>query len=74
MKGIVVLGFTAPVRDELLSKLPVHVGDTLTAESFEKLTDALKQFDEHLSVHLRVFQDGQAEIHIAAPGTFDRWD
>jgi TonB family protein len=74
VKGIVVLGFTAPVRDELLSKLPVHVGDTLTAESFEKLTDALKQFDEHLSVHLRVFQDGQAEIHIAAPGTFDRWD
>jgi TonB family protein len=72
--GIVVLGFTAAVRDELLSKLPVHVGDTLTAESFEKITDAVKQFDEHLSVGLRVMRDGQAEIHIAAPGTFDQWD
>ncbi len=74
VKSITVLGFTAPVREELLSKLPVNAGDTLTSESFEKITDAVKQFDEHLSVSLRVMRDGQVDIRIAAPGTFDQWD
>ena len=59
------------MRDELLAKLPVHVGDTLAADSMEKVEAAVKQFDEHLGLSMFTTRDGQAEIRIAAPGSGD---
>jgi len=68
-KAIVTRGLSDQVGTELLSRLPVHVGDTLTGESFSKLTEAVKEYDEHLSVSImRQGPDGEATVQIAAPG------
>ncbi|HLY20445.1 MAG TPA: TonB family protein [Bryobacteraceae bacterium] len=71
VKSVTVIGLTSALRDQLLAQLPVHVGDSLTAESFEKIMAAVKRFDEHLGVSMIVGADGQAEIRITAPGSSD---
>jgi hypothetical protein len=58
------------VRDELLAKLPAHVGDILAEDSMEKVAAAVKQFDEHLGLSMLTTHDGQVEIRIAAPGSW----
>jgi TonB family protein len=72
LRTIHVQGLTSQVRDELLAKLPVHVGDTLAEDSMEKVEAAVKQFDEHLELWMFTTRDGQAEIRIAAPGSSGR--
>jgi TonB family protein len=69
LKTIDVQGLTGAVRDELLAKLPVHVGDTLAEDSMEKVEAAVKQFDEHLGLSMFTTRDCQVEIRIAAPGS-----
>lgn len=66
VKSITVEGLTAPQRDELLSKLPVHVGETLTGDSIEKIDEVVKLFHEHFSVSING-RDGQVDIRIAPP-------
>jgi TonB family protein len=68
LKTIDIQGLDGAVRDELLTKLPVHVGDTLAEDSMEKVQAAVKQFDEHLGLSTFTTRDGQVEIRIAAPG------
>jgi TonB family protein len=72
LKRIDIQGLTSAARDELLAKLPVHVGDTLAEDSMENVEAALKQFDEHLGLSMFTTRDGQVEIRIAAPGSRDR--
>jgi TonB family protein len=67
LKNIDIQGLTAASRDELLAKLPVHVGDTLAEDSMEKVEAAVKQFDEHLGLSMFTANDGQVEIRITAP-------
>jgi TonB family protein len=67
LKTIEVQGLSSPSRDELLARLPLHVGDTLSNESMEKVTAAVKQFDEHLGVSMFTTRDGEVEIRISAP-------
>ena len=69
LKLIDMQGLTIASRDELLAKLPVHVGDTLAEDSMDKVRAALKQFDEHLGLAMFTTRDGQVEIRIAAPGS-----
>ena len=38
------------LRDQLLQRLPVHVGDTLSANSYDDTNKAVKEFDEHMMV------------------------
>lgn len=68
LKTIKTRGLSSAVRDELLAKLPVHVGDTLAEDSMEKVDAAVKQFDEHRGLSMLATHDGQAEIRITAPG------
>jgi TonB family protein len=68
LRTVDIQGISAGSRDELLKKLPVHVGDTLAEDSMEKVDAAVKQFDEHLELSMFTAADGQVEIHIAAPG------
>jgi hypothetical protein len=66
LKSITVEGLSQRQRDRLLSALPVHVGDTLSGESIEKIETAVKQFDQDLRFVIHI--DGHtAEIHITAP-------
>jgi len=74
VKIIHIQGLTPALRDELLARLPVHVGDTLAEDSMEKVDEAVKQFDEHLGLSMLTTRDGQVEIRIAAPGSGDSWE
>ena len=67
LKRIDIQGVTLASQEELLARLPVHVGDTLAADSMEKVEAAAKQFDEHLQLSMFTTHDGQVEIRIAAP-------
>ena len=69
LKAIDIQGLSASSRDELRAKLPVHVGDTLAADSMEKVNAAVKQFDEHLGLSMFTASDGQVKIRIAAHGS-----
>jgi TonB family protein len=66
LKTIDIEGLTAASRDELLAKLPVHVGDTLAEDSMERVQVVVKQFDEHLGFSMLTTRDGQVEIRISA--------
>jgi TonB family protein len=62
---ITVLGLSDHSRDELLSTLPVHEGDTLNGENIVKVEAAVKAFDEHLTV---VWLYGDRTLLILGPG------
>jgi TonB family protein len=74
LKTIDIRGLDSAVRDELLARLPVHVGDTLAEDSMEKVQAAVKQFDEHLGLSMFTTRDGQAEVRIAAPGSGESFE
>jgi TonB family protein len=67
IKNITILGLSDQARNELLSKLPVHEGDTFSAEAFQNISQAARDFDEHLSVRTQS-ADGGVSIQILAPG------
>ena len=69
LKIVDIQGLSSVVRDELLAKLPAHVGDILAEDSMEKVAAAVKQFDEHLGFSMLTTPDGQAQIRITAPGS-----
>jgi TonB family protein len=46
--SIEVRGLSDQSGSDLLSRLPLHEGDTLTTESVEAVGRAIRQFDEHL--------------------------
>jgi len=58
----------AAAREELLAKLPVHVGDTLAEDSMQKIEAVTKQFDEHLGLSMCTVSNGEVEVRITAPG------
>jgi len=71
IRAITVRGLSDQIRDQLMAALPVRVGDAPTAENMAKLKDAVRDFDEHLTVS-QVPAGGAApdevEIRIEAPG------
>ena len=71
IKTIGVSGLSDQLKSELLAKLPVHEGDTTTAQSVEQVQRAVREFDEHLSVSWSVEGPDDAPIAmlaITAPG------
>lgn len=66
LKAIDIQGLTTASRDELLSKLPLHVGDTLAEDSMDKVEAAVKLFDRHLALSMFTTDDGQVEIRLEA--------
>ncbi|MGA3016027.1 MAG: M56 family metallopeptidase [Bryobacteraceae bacterium] len=67
IQHIKVDGLPQQARDELLSRLPVHEGDIFSNESVQRVSQAAKDFDEHLSVRFSTGSDGMS-IQILAPG------
>jgi TonB family protein len=49
-------------RAELLSRLPLHVGDPISGETVKKIEEVLATFDEHLS--LRLESDGAGNVSL----------
>jgi protein TonB len=68
VKGIAVYGLSDQLRADLLSQMPVHEGDTLSVESLQNITGAVKGFDEHLFVGVMSVGSNEATLEIAIPG------
>jgi TonB family protein len=72
LKSIRVLGLSNEALNELQSRLPVHIGDTLTHESIEGIGRAVRAFDEHLQDILMPLEDGHGvELVITTPDEGD---
>jgi len=69
LSSYLISGLTEQARADLLSRLPVRQGDTLAEDSFDRISKAVRDFDEHLTVG-RVFyrSSGDVGITIVAPG------
>jgi TonB family protein len=62
-------GLTDDAKNRLSSRLPVHEGDIIASDSFERLAKAVREYDEHLIVNmLRVDKEGNMAFVITAPG------
>ena len=68
IQSIQVFGLSDGLRAELLSKLPVHEGDTLSSEAMERATRAVREFDEHMSITTATAGNGLVTIQISSPG------
>jgi TonB family protein len=68
IKSITVVGLPEQERNELLAKLPFHEGDPFIPESVLKLSQSVRDFDEHLSIRYSGTDD--LSIQIMAPGAF----
>jgi TonB family protein len=67
VKGITVSGLSDQARADLLSQLPVHEGDALSAELLQNVTQAAKAFDEHLVVVPMLVGSAEATLEIMVP-------
>jgi len=74
--AIQIRGMSDEAGNELLSRLPMHVGDSITHEMMESTTRAIREFDEHLEFNYGFEPEGAVlRIHPAgaagAPILFD---
>jgi TonB family protein len=67
LASINVRGLSDASRDELLSRLTVHPGDTLTREGSRELSRQASAFDGHLSVSEASDANGDVNVIISAP-------
>ncbi|HLK61852.1 MAG TPA: M56 family metallopeptidase [Bryobacteraceae bacterium] len=67
IKSINVLGLSAQARTDLLASLPVHEGDTLSADSIGNVVLSVHKFDEHLRLTGSLTAQGEASLQIASP-------
>ena len=65
---IVTNGLAESVRNDLLSRLPVHEGDTLTANSLEAVRKSMREFDEHMSLGTAFNPNGEVTLMLSVPG------
>jgi TonB family protein len=63
-----ILGLTDEAKARLMSKLPVRQGDILATDSFERTTQAVRDFDEHMIVGTARDKEGNVSFVITAPG------
>jgi TonB family protein len=64
LKSITVSGLSDEAKADLLARLPVHEGDTLTPDVLEKAGQTVKEFDEHLGIGVGVV-NGNAHMQIS---------
>jgi len=67
VKSISTPGLDDSVRRDLMARLPVREGDTLSQELVEQINTAVRTYDEHLRVLFFATDDGQAELRVIAP-------
>ena len=67
LKGISTPGLPDSVSNDLISRLPIRVGDVFSLESWQQTDRAIHGYDEHLRVQFIRTDDGQVELRISAP-------
>jgi hypothetical protein len=68
VKSIRVFGISDQAAQDLMSKLPIREGETLTRQLMESVTAAIHRFDEHLEHQWLPGPDNTVEVRIVAPG------
>lgn len=63
LKTITIAGLSDPQRDQLLARLPIHLGDTASLTMMLDVTEAVHAFDEHLGVSF----SGDGTLYITTP-------
>ena len=58
------MGLTEESRTDLLSRLAVHEGENLTAESLRQLVETVRSFDQHLVVTTRPAEGDGVAVYI----------
>lgn len=69
LADIQVVGLSDQAKSDLLAQLPVHVGDNVGPDQLVPVMQAVRNFDQHLSVAFRSNASGETVLHIAAPGS-----
>jgi TonB family protein len=67
LKSIHVVGLSDEARNELLSRLPVRAGATMTRETQFATLRAVDEFDEHLTAQMTPVADSEVMLTIVAP-------
>jgi hypothetical protein len=68
IKAIEVVGLSDTAKNDLMSRLPLHVGDTISPGSLDVVRRVVNEFDEHLEFMTRPLENSGASIRISAPG------
>lgn len=55
-----------PLRDKVAARLPIHVGEQLSASDWSTMRDALTSLDEHLNAGITHSSDGSATVLMIA--------
>ena len=66
---IFIGGLSDQSRNDLMSHLQVHVGDTLAADTMDRVRAEVRAFDEHLNVATGKAQNGEVALTIMMPGS-----
>ena len=66
LKSINIVGLSDQMKSDLLSKLPVREGDTLTSDSGRRMGKAVAEFDEHLRIS-ETITGSEATVTISTP-------
>jgi hypothetical protein len=66
---ISIYGLSDQARNDLTSRLPVHIGDTLAADTMDRVRADVRAFDEHLNVGTASNSTGEVALNIQMPGS-----
>jgi len=69
LKSISVIGLNPQAKQDLLARLPLHAGDAMTSEAMQKANQAVREFDEHLTLSVIWLNATDAGLLIQAPET-----
>jgi TonB family protein len=72
VKTISFAGIPEDQQNDLKAKLPVHTGDTLTADLIAQTTAAVKEYDEHMNVVTPGLPDGSTSVVIVRSNSMVR--
>jgi TonB family protein len=67
LRRIDTMGLSDEARSELLSRLPVRQGDNISDDQVSRVRDAVREFDGHLNVSLKLRSNREASIMISSP-------
>jgi TonB family protein len=66
--SIDVLGLSDQIRDDLMARLPLRIGETVTMEKLMQARNVVREFDEHLLFGITPQKDS-VSIRITPPGS-----
>ena len=66
---IYIGGLSDRARNDLMSRLPVHIGDTVAADTMDRVRAIAREFDEHLNVSGATHPNGEVTVVILMSGS-----